>query len=292
LIIGKWMQGKGLTHIHVHFANPAATVAMILCKIYPYTYSISVHGPDEFYEVTNLNLKHKFEDALFIRTIGKYAQSQVMRLCAPAAWHKIEVVPLGIDLKKFTPNKIPPNNERFEVLSVSRVTPNKGQHILIESIDQLKKQGRDVNLRLIGDGPAMNDLKKAVEEKQLESSVIFEGAQGHGRVIEAYKCCDLFVLASFSEGIPVVLMEAMAMEVPCIATHINGIPELIGNNLEGILVIPSDDKSLSNSISQLMDDPTLRKQLGISGRRRVAEKYNLHLNILRLATIFQKYLVR
>lgn len=290
LIVGKWMEKNGITHIHVHFANPAATVAMILCKIFPFTFSITVHGPNEFYDVKNEKLKEKFEEALFIRTIGHYARSQVMMLCDPSHWKKFEVAPLGIDLNKFVPKENSQKNNPFEILCVGRLTPTKGQQVLIASIDKLKREGKNVILRLIGDGPAMADLKQTVAAKNLKSSVIFEGAQNQIRVLEAYGCCDLFVLASFAEGIPIVLMEAMAMEIPCIATDINGIPELIRNDRDGILVLPSDDQALSVAIGQLMEDPERRKQLGSLGRLRVKDKYNLQKNIHHLEQIFEKYL--
>jgi glycosyltransferase involved in cell wall biosynthesis len=117
--------------------------------------------------------------------------------------------------------------------------------------------------------------------------VIFEGAVNADRVRELYRGADIFALASFAEGIPIVLMEAMAMQIPAVATRITGIPELIRDGIDGFLVMPSDVDELASAISRLAGDEQLRRDLGRAGRARVLDKYNLPRNIERLAGIFR-----
>jgi colanic acid/amylovoran biosynthesis glycosyltransferase len=117
-----------------------------------------------------------------------------------------------------------------------------------------------------------------------------EGSCNHDRVLDFYRQTDLFALASFAEGVPVVLMEAMAMEIPCVATWITGIPELIRHGTDGWLVPPADEEQLADAIGRLMDDAELRQKLGRSARVRVQEDYNLTRNAERLAEIYRRRL--
>lgn len=147
-----------------------------------------------------------------------------------------------------------------------------------------------MHLRLVGDGPDRQDLESTIVTRGLEGHVTLEGNCNQDRVQAFYRETDLFVLASFAEGIPVVLMEAMAMELPCVATWITGIPELIRHGIDGWLVPPADEEQLADAIAKLMDDPELRRKLGRSARIRVQEKYDLERNTERLAEIYRRRL--
>jgi colanic acid/amylovoran biosynthesis glycosyltransferase len=290
VMIGRWMQRHGLRHLHVHFATPAATVGVILSKIFPFTISITVHGPDEFYDVSDYLLAEKVKDALFLCVIGQFARSQLMKLSPVSEWSKIEVTPLGVDAGLFAPRPFRPVIDRLEVLCVGRLVPAKGQHILLGAVGRLVSSGRRVRLRLVGDGPDRRSLEEAVRIAGVSDHVIFEGSVNQDRIRDLYKEADVFALASFAEGIPVVLMEAMAMEIPCVTTWITGIPELIRDSVDGILVAPSDETGLAEALARLMDDPELRRRLGGAGRARVIDKYNLRGNVARLAEVFRSRL--
>jgi len=123
-----------------------------------------------------------------------------------------------------------------------------------------------------------------------DDAVRFEGSLNQDRVRALYRECDVFALASFEEGVPVVLMEAMAMEIPCVATHITGVPELIRNEVNGLLVAPSDEAGLAAALRRLIEDPELRRRLGASARRSVSEEYDLARNTAKLAEIFRRRL--
>ena len=290
LLIGRWMQGKGLTHLHVHFATPASTVGLIVTRVFPITLSITVHGPDEFYDAPGYRLAEKIAGSAFLCCIGTYARSQLMKLSPFSAWPKFEVSPLGVDPGAFSPRSMPDLDDAFEILCVGRLVPAKGQHILISAVAKLVKDGRPVRLRLVGDGPDRPSLEADVAARGLSDNVFFEGAVNQNRIRELYSQAHVFALASFAEGIPVVLMEAMAMEIPCVTTCITGIPELIRNEVDGLLVSPSDEQALAGALVRLMDEPEFAQRLGRDGRRRVEEKYDLWRNTTRLGEIFQRRL--
>jgi glycosyltransferase involved in cell wall biosynthesis len=292
VMVGEWMKALGLHHLHVHFATPAATVGMIVARTYPFTFSITVHGPDEFYDAPGYLLSEKFANASLLCAIGMYARSQMMKLCDSSMWEKIEVTPLGVDANIFQPRSAKPGSRRFEVICVGRLVAAKGQHILLAAVAQLLQSGRKLQLRLVGDGPDRKSLEASARRLGIEESVVFEGAVNQDRIRDLYGTADLFALASFAEGIPVVLMEAMAMEIPCVATWITGIPELIRDGIDGLLVAPSDVDGLASAIGRLMDDEELRRSLGKAGRKRVIDKYDLGRNVARLAEVYDAYLSR
>lgn len=290
IMIGRWMQRQHLQHIHVHFATPAATVAMILKKAFNFNYSITVHGPDEFYNVDAHYLRQKIIHAHFICCISQFARSQLMSLSPPDHWHKFEISPLGVYPDIFTPRPFTSYAQRpFEILCVGRLVPVKGQFILLQAATKLIHEGYNLRLRFVGDGPDRQTLEKSVKDQALSELIIFTGAVNQDQIFTYYRSADVFVLASFAEGVPVVLMEAMAMEIPCITTHITGIPELIHSE-EGLLVPPSDVEALTTAIRTLITDENLAQRLGKQGRKAVLERYHLGKNIDRLAKIFQQRL--
>jgi colanic acid/amylovoran biosynthesis glycosyltransferase len=162
VMIGRWMTVRGLSYLHVHFATPAATVALLASRIFSITFSMTVHGPDEFYDTPGYRLPEKIGGARFVCCIGMYARSQLMKLSSPADWGKFEVVPLGVDPTVFTPAPISQDFSTFEVLCVGRLVPAKGQYILVAAIAHLVRTGRKVRLRVIGDGPDRSGREAAV----------------------------------------------------------------------------------------------------------------------------------
>lgn len=290
VMLGRWMAEKGLRHLHVHFATPASTVGLISARIFPFTLSLTVHGPDEFYDAPGYNLAEKIRGSAFVVCISHYARSQLMKLSPVEQWGKFEVAPLGVDPAAFAPRPFRPEPVPFELLCVGRLVPAKGQHLLLGAVAALAGQGRQVRLCLVGDGPDRPGLEAAAAARGIAGQVVFAGAVDQDRIRRFYAEADVFVLASFAEGVPVVLMEAMAMEIPCVTTRITGIPELIRDGIDGLLVPPSDTDALAAEIARLMDDSALRRQLGENGRRRIAEKYNLEPNTRRLGEIFVRRL--
>lgn len=285
-LLGQWMQSLGISHVHVHFANPASTVALLSSYLFPISFSLTVHGPDEFYDVTLNHLPLKVQKAQFIVCVSDYAQSQLMRISPISEWYKFNVIRLGVDPEVFVPTFEPVHNRPCQILCVGRLVPSKGQHILMIAFDKLIQKGKKAHLRLVGGGPDYNDLEKEARRRNLQNHVYFSGPLNPHQVVDAYKYADVVALASFAEGVPVVLMEAMAMEIPCVASAINGIPELIRHNAEGLLVPPSNIEQLTQALELLVDDAELRRRLGRAGRSRIQEKFNLEENVESLFYFF------
>ena len=289
-ILGRWLAARELSHLHVHFATPAATVGLILTRLAPITLSLTVHGPDEFYDVPGYRLRDKLEAAAFVLCIGHFARSQCRLVAPDADPAKFEIAPLGVDPAQFAPRPARRPAAPFEILCVGRLVGAKGQSVLIEAVDRLTRSGRRVCLRLVGDGPDRDRLQIDVARRHLADVVVFEGGVAQDHIRALYAQADAFALASFAEGIPVVLMEAMAMEIPCVTTAITGIPELIRDGRDGLLVAPSDVAALSAALARLIDDPALARRLGAAGRQRVLDAYHLPRNLDRLAGIFRRRL--
>ncbi len=287
LLVGAWMRRNGRSHLHVHFAGPVASVGMIVAHTFPVTMSLTVHGPDEFYDVEKFYLREKIETSSFICCISSFARSQLMFLSPSSMWEKLVVSRLGVDPEKFSPLGRDLNTEIPEIVCVGRLVGAKGQHVLLAAVRRLLDEGRHVRLRLVGDGIERKHLEATALRYGITEHVVFEGVVAASRVRQILDNATIFALPSFAEGIPVALMEAMAMEIPCVSTTIAGIPELIRHELDGLLVPPSDDIELAIALARLIDDPNLRRRLGASGRMRVQESYELRSSVQRLAEIFQ-----
>ncbi|MEY4762716.1 MAG: hypothetical protein RLZZ200_2572 [Pseudomonadota bacterium] len=293
LMILRWMDQRRLAHLHVHFATAAANIALLAKAIRPVSLSLTVHGPDEFYDVPGQKLVEKIRAADFIVCIGRFARSQLMKLSSVDQWPKFDICPLGVDVANYNAGHVPAakdSNRPFTILCVGRLTPAKGQHVLVEACVALRDADRAFRLVIVGTGPDESSLKARVGQLGLDSCVQFTGPLNQDAVRGLYREADVFALPSFAEGIPVVLMEAMASGVPCVTTRITGIPELIRDGIDGVLVTPSDSQELADALSSLMDDPELRGELGRAGRERVRERYNLADNVDSLGRVFRKRL--
>ena len=284
-ILLDWMHRKQLRHLHVHFANPAATVAMLAAAYGTVEYSLSIHGPDVFYNVDKNLLMQKISGARMVRCISHYCRSQVWRLVPSSLWERCQVVRCGIDPAVFSPRP-DPGNTIAELLCLGRLVPAKGQHVLLQACGLLKQREIAFHLTLVGDGEDRLSLEAQVRQLGLEFEVEFAGAVGSDQVHGFYDRADLFVLASFAEGVPVVLMEAMAKEIAVVSTRITGIPELIEDGRDGVLVAPGDAVELADGLQRLIEKPALREELAAKGRKRVLNDYDLQKNNRALGDYF------
>lgn len=287
VVAGNWMYLNGFRHLHSHFSS---TVAMLVGATFPITWSATLHGPDEFSDPTGFHLKEKCRSSLFLVAISEHGRDHLSRFAEPEDRRRITVCRLGVDPSLFSPAPFRPHPERFELLCVGRLAPVKSHSTLLAAIGILTAQGRALRLRIAGDGPLRASLQAEITARKLDSVVSLEGALNQDRLLPLYAAADIFVLPSLAEGVPVVLMEAMAMEIACVATAVNGVPELIRDEGEGLLVNPSDPDSLAKAIARLMDSSLLRRQLAAAGRQRVLEVYDIERNINALRDIFEKCL--
>lgn len=287
-ILVDWMERKDIGHVHVHFANPAATVALIASFYGTVGYSMSVHGPDIFYTVDTNLIPDKIKNAVFVRCISYFCRSQLMRLVPYGYWSKFHIVRCGVDPDVYTPRQ-KPDNDIFQMLCVGRLVPAKGQHILLKACSVLRQRGKQFHLTLIGDGDDRKSLEALSRQLGLTDSVTFLGVVGQDRIQTYYDRADVFVLASFSEGVPVVLMEAMAKEIPCVTTRITGIPELIEDGVEGFMVFPSDIDGLADKLEITMADTDICRECGQRGRQKILSDYNINQNGPKMAEVFRLY---
>lgn len=289
ILVVDWMIRQRLNHLHVHFASQASTVALIASRVHPVGFSMTVHGPDEFYDVVGMHVADKVREARFVSCISKFTASQLMGLSPYGCWHKLYVCSLGVDTEQLLPH-CRSQDGPTEILCVGRLVAVKGQTVLMRAVEHVIRERENVLLRLVGDGPMVEPLRGLAAQLGLTSQVIFEGALNQDQLIACFRSADIFALASFAEGIPVVLMEAMAQEIPCVTTRITGIPELIRDGVDGLLVTAGDEEELADALLRLVRDPSLRERLGKGGRRRVLEKYDLAKNTRRFGELLRTQL--
>jgi len=285
--VGHWMRRHGLSHAHTHYAS---TVGFLVARIFPVTLSVVFHGPAEFQDIAGFLLAEKVQASLFCCAISQYGVSQLMYACRYPEWPKLELTALGVDPDGFLPRPFRARPSPFQIACVGRLAPVKGQHILLAAMADLVKQGRHVRVRFAGDGPDRIALGQDVENRGLSDRITFEGNLNQDKLLDLYRESDALVLSSFAEGLPVVLMEAMAMEIPCVASWVNGIPEIVTHETDGLLVPPGDAAALACAIGRLMDDAELRRNLGQKARLKIQEKFDLRRNTEHLADVFRRRL--
>jgi glycosyltransferase involved in cell wall biosynthesis len=286
---------KGIRHLHAHFANVASDVALLASILNQGSFSFTMHGPTEFFDVSEHRLAEKAMAARFVICISDFARSQLMSLLPPEHWAKLEIVHCGIDPEQFTPStEQPPRKEKAGVqktiLCVARLAPVKGHIILFDALAELLLRDHDLTLTLAGDGPMRKSLERHADILGIAPRITFLGNVGQDVIHRLYASADLFVLPSFAEGVPVVLMEAMAARCPAIATHIAGIPELIEHGVNGLLVAPGRADLLANAIERIVLNPSATARMAAAACDRVRRDFNLHKVAPQLAAIFRRYL--
>lgn len=286
ILVDDWARARELTHVHVHFANPAATVALIATRFGRLEFSLSVHGPDEFYDVERNNLRDKIAAAVFVRCIGYFCRSQLMRLSPPDQWNKFHVVRCGLFRNEFpSPSRI--DGRVRNILCVGRVCPSKGQAVLVEAAKILRRKNLDFHLLMLGGGEDLETIRTLVARDGLTEVVHVEGPVGHERVREELARAAIFVLPSFAEGIPVALMEAMAAGVPAVSTRIAGIPELIEDGRDGFLVDASDVDGLAAVLEKLLLGKIDRESLRANAAAKIRSQYDVEENTRLLGALFE-----
>jgi glycosyltransferase involved in cell wall biosynthesis len=292
ILLAERLRRRGIRHVHAHFANVATAVALLVAHLGERegcTWSFTMHGPTEFDDVTRYALAEKVRRARFVACIGDYCRSQLMKLTPPGQWDKLEIVHCGVDPGRFAAvDRAERANGRLHVLCVGRLVPDKGQALLVQAIAAMRARGHDVTATLVGDGPDRPALEAAA--RPLDGAVELAGAVGQDRIRELYADADVFCLPSFAEGVPVVLMEAMATGLPVVTTRIMGIPELVEDGRAGLLVRPGRPDELASALERLAGDPEGRAAMGRAGRDRVAADYDIARSVEALHTAFERHL--
>jgi glycosyltransferase involved in cell wall biosynthesis len=288
ILLGDWMMRKGCNHLHVHFGGAVATVGMLTSIAWEIPYSLTIHGPEEFYDVGPSFLEQKIRLAAFVTCISDFCRSQLLKIAPESSWDKFHVCRLGVQTTVFAPVSSP-GRDVLHIVSVGRLHPAKGQMVLLESFRELLRRGLRVRLSIVGDGTGREALREFIHRNNLGNFVTLHGALSHPATRELLGTADLFALPSFAEGVPVALMEAMSMQIACVSTFVAGIPELIESGKEGLLVPPSSVDALTQAMASLLSDSSLRQRLALAGRDKVLADYDLVKNINRLIAVFEQH---
>lgn len=271
--LSRELERRGVEHLHDHFANPAAHAGYAAVRYLGIGWSLTLHGLSDFDYPGGLLLEDKIRAARFVACVTHFGRAQAMRLSDPELWHKLFIARCGIELDKIPARE--PNNGRLEIVCVGRLSPEKGQLGLVEAFKRATDRGLDANLTLVGDGPDQKRVEDKIREYALGDRITMPGRKSEAEALVAIAKSDVLVLASFMEGLPVVLMEALALEVPVIAPCIAGIPELIEDNVTGLLFSAGDWGELAEQLVRLGSDAELRQRLGRAGHQRIIQEFDI-----------------
>lgn len=275
----------GITHLHVHFVNRPAAVAELATRLSGISYSLSAHAKD-IYLTERSVLQRRLAGARFAVTCSEYNRRHLAALNSTNTpllrlYH-------GVDLHLFRPRSKLPRNSPPLLLSVGRLREKKGFRTLIEACAVLSRSGVPYRCQIVGYGPEQANLQALIGQLGLQSSVCLIGPMVHQQLIDLYRQATLFVLPcqiaadGDRDGIPNVLLEAMAMQLPVIATPISGIPELIDDHTNGLLIAPRQPVELATAIQTVLTQPALAARWGQAGRQAVQARFDNRINLRRL----------
>ncbi|MGF1511847.1 MAG: glycosyltransferase family 4 protein [Myxococcota bacterium] len=280
-------QSDDVEHLHVHFATNAADVAHLCHAMGGPSYSFMVHGPEDLDRAPGLNYPHKVRDAKFVSVISHYARSQVSRWIDPALWSRLHVVRCGLDdqfLRERQPSPVP---DRPVFVNIARFSSQKGLGILIDAMAKVVESRPDARLVLVGGGELEDSLRQQVAERGITDAVEFAGWATTEEVVFHLEQSRALVMSSFGEGLPVVLMEALALGRPVISTLISGVPELVQTGKNGWLVFASDIDGLANAMLEcLHTSPERLTEMGAWGRRAVENSFCIEGSVSKLLELF------
>ncbi len=271
--LARALQQRQIQHLHNHLADSSCTVAMLATTLAGIRFSFTIHGPAIFFEPYRWRLDLKVQQALFVSCISYYCRSQLMLFSPPDHWPKLHIVHCGVDLQRFVP--VTHQSHCKRLLYTGRLAAAKGLPILFQALQQLVPHHSDLMLTLVGDGPDHVALETLAVALNLTPHLKFVGYQSQDAVCQYLHDSDIFVLPSFSEGLPVALMEALAAGVPVITTAVAGIGELVEDGINGYLIPPGAIEPLAQRLELLLDDASLRQRMGQAGRLKVEQEFNL-----------------
>lgn len=281
-------------HIHAHFLNQSATIALIASRLLGLPYSVTVHASSELF-ATPMMVHTKLAGAKFIATCTAYNRKYLTLLDNKLPEEKIKVIYHGLDTGEFrrkTKNTDGSASAKPVILSVGQLRERKGFQYLIEACGILHQRGINFECRIVGEGPMRPALEAQIKRLDLDEKVLLCGAMPQESVKAEYERADIFALPAIlgsdgdRDGIPNVILEAMAMELPVVSTQHSGIPEVVEDGINGLLVPPEDASALAEELQRLFLDRELQEQLGIQGRQKVKVMFNPETNAQALIDAF------
>lgn len=288
-----WLREGGVQHVHAHFGTNAAEVAMLVHALGGPAWSFTVHGPEEFDRASQLGLAHKLLRCAFAVAISSYGRGQLYRLVEPGQWSRMHVVHCGLERDFYAVPGLPAHATARRLICVGRLCEQKGQLLLIEAVRRLAERGIEFELVLAGDGEMRGVVEAHIERYRLQARVRITGWISSAQVRAELLAARALVLPSFAEGLPVVIMEAMALGRPVLSTYVAGIPELVRPGVDGWLVPAGDVDALAEAMRACLacDSPTLRN-MGEAARTRVLERHDVDREAATLADLFAREIAR
>ena len=281
--IQQWSKAAGVKYLHAHFGTNSAEVAMLVRSLGGPPWGFTVHGPEEYDKAPQLQLDEKVRRCNFVVAVGSFGRSQLFRLVEKNHWSKVKVVHCGLDRVFFeTPAIQVPTARRL--VCVGRLCERKGQLLLVEAARLLAKDGNAFEIVLAGDGEGRDDIEKLIIAYGLADCVRVTGWLSGDAVIKEILAARALILPSFAEGLPVVLMEAMALQRPVIATYIASIPELVRSGEHGWLVPAGDVEALVEAMRECFDaSPAVLMKMGEAARARVLVRHDVNVEVAKLS---------
>jgi glycosyltransferase involved in cell wall biosynthesis len=292
LILAEMLRRTGARHLHSHFANSGATVGLLAAKLGGIPWSLTLHGISETDYPAGLLLASKVQHAEFVACASWFIRAQAMRVCPVDQWPKLTIVRCGVELSAAplaTRKACVGKDPTLRIVTVGRLSPEKGTTGLIEAVAELTRLGIPAELTIVGDGPLREQVHQAISQHDLADRVHLLGALPEDETLREIASAHVLVLASFMEGLPVVLMEAMAFGTPVIAPRIAGIPELVEHGISGLLFRPGDWKDLVQQIRWCFDNPSRTADMAENGKRAIAEEYRIESVVEPLAERFASF---
>ncbi len=284
-VLADHLTANEVTHLHNHFADASANVTMLASELAGIPFSFTLHGPAELFEPESWHLGEKVARSTFVACISHFARSQAMLFSDPSEWTKLRIVHCGVHPDRYaaTPSE---TASGLNLLFVGRLTAIKGLRVLFDAIERLGRRDTPlaISLTLIGDG---DDRAWAEAEAERLGNVVLLGFKSQSEVAEALAASDALVLPSFAEGVPVVLMEAMASARPVIATRVGGVSELVEDGVSGLVVPPGDAVALADAIAEIACDPQMRRSMGAAGRAKIEAEFDVSREARWLLDLFE-----
>jgi len=282
-----WLETARIHHLHAHFGTNSAEVAMLVHALGGPPWSFTVHGPEEFDKPEFIGLAEKIRQCTFVVAISSYGRSQLYRLVHHSLWPKVQVIHCGLEQKYFDA-AINPLPTAPRLVCVGRLCEQKGQLLLLEASRRLATKGTTFELVLAGDGEMRAEIEQFIASHKLESFIRITGWISGQHVRDEIGAARALVLPSFAEGLPVVIMEAMALKRPVISTFIAGIPELVESGEHGWLLPAGDVDELVRVIQTCLDAPVQDLTvIGQAAHARVFARHHIDIEASRLAELFK-----
>jgi glycosyltransferase involved in cell wall biosynthesis len=283
-----WMREAQATHVHAHFGTNSAEVTMLARVLGGPPYSFTVHGPEEFDKPQFIGLAEKIRHAAFVVAISSYGRSQLYRWVGHAQWAKVKVVHCGLEASFHgVAASDPPAVARL--VCVGRLCEQKGQLLLVQAAHRLVDRGVPLELVLAGDGEMRGEVESLVQSLGLQSHVRITGWISSVQVRQELLAARALVLPSFAEGLPVVIMEAMALRRPVVTTYVAGIPELVRPGEGGWLFPAGDIDELAEAMAAcLACEPGQLAQMAQAAHARVLARHDIDTEAAKLATLFRE----